>query len=111
MQRLAEKVSRITSADRLYFERRPDRKHRVRLAGQAEIDEIELGSSGCSALRPKAGEQVYAFVRNKAPGKRLRILAPGPEGAETDIPEAMARQLFETIMAQGVLHLVVRGAA
>lgn len=33
------------------------------------------------------------------------------EGAETDLPEDFARELFEAVTSHGRLHLVVRGAA
>jgi len=36
MQKLADRVDRVTQADRLFFERRPERQHRVRLASHAE---------------------------------------------------------------------------
>ena len=37
LQKLADRVDRVTQADRLFFERRPDRQRRVRLANQAEL--------------------------------------------------------------------------
>jgi hypothetical protein len=109
MGKLAEKVSRITNADRLFFERHPDRRHRVRLAGDVEIAEIETVRGLPMDVRP--GESIYALVRSVAPGERHRLLAPGPEGAETDLPESLARELFEAALSRGVLHLVIRGPA
>ncbi len=42
LQKLADKVDRITQADRRFFERFPYRKFRVRIAGQAEIEQQKL---------------------------------------------------------------------
>jgi hypothetical protein len=42
MQKLADRVDRVTQADRLFFERFPARQHRVRPASQAEIAQQEL---------------------------------------------------------------------
>jgi hypothetical protein len=106
---LAEQVSRITSADRLFFERHPNRKHRVRIAGKAEIAETEMFCGVHMDVRPD--ESIFAVVRNEAPGKRSRLLIPGPKDAETDLSEDMARELFEAAISQGRLHFVVRGAA
>ena len=39
MQKLADRVDRVTQADRLFFERRPDRQHRVRLASEVQQNE------------------------------------------------------------------------
>ena len=39
MQKMADKIDRITQADRLFFERFPHREIRVRLARQAEIEQ------------------------------------------------------------------------
>ena len=37
MQKLADRVEKVTQADRRFFERFPQRQHRVRLASQAEM--------------------------------------------------------------------------
>ena len=93
MQKLADRVGRVTQADRLFFERRPDRKHRVRLASQAEIGHQELLAGGPLAIPP--GCCIFTLVRNIAPGVRLRLFTAAPEGAETDLSEDIARAIFE----------------
>jgi hypothetical protein len=95
MQKLADKVDRITQADRRFFERRPDRQHRVRLAGLAEIEQQGLLEG--EPLKLKPGFKLYAVVRNVAPGARLRLLLPAPEGRDTDLSEAVARVIFEVV--------------
>jgi hypothetical protein len=93
MQKLAEKVDRITQADCCFFERHPGRQHRVRLAGQAEIAQHEL-FEGKPVDQPP-GCRIFAIVRNIAPGVRMRLFTFGLEGAETDLSETMARSIFE----------------
>jgi hypothetical protein len=93
MQELAEKVDRVTQGDRRFFERRPDRKHRVRLASQAEIAQQELLDGRPIEMLP--GCRIFTIVRNIAAGVRLRLFTYGLEGADTDLTEAMARAIFE----------------
>src|SRR5258707_405149 len=93
MQKLADRVDRVTNADRLFFERRPDRMHRVRLASQAEIEQQEILEGKPAAALP--GCRIFCIVRNIAPGIRLRLYTFGLEGSETDLSEAWARAIFE----------------
>jgi hypothetical protein len=93
MQKLTDQVDRVTQADRAFFKRRPDRAHRVRLAALAEIKQEELMVGGTMIV--PAGYSAFIAVRNMAPGIRLRVMTLAPEGAETDLPEEMARSIFE----------------
>ena len=93
MQKLADRVDRVTQADRLFFERFPHRMHRVRLASQAEIEQREILES--AVLWNPPGCRIFAVVRNIAPGVRLRLMVRGLEGAETDLSEQMATAIFE----------------
>jgi hypothetical protein len=94
MQRLTDRVDRVTQADRLFFERRPDRKHRVRLASQAEIGQQEILEGKPLFMPP--GCHIFTVVRNIAPGVRLRLFTYGLEHSETDLSEATTRAIFET---------------
>lgn len=93
LQKLAEKVDRVTNADRLFFERFPQRRHRVRLASAAEIGQQEI-MEGQPLFLP-AGCRIFTVVRNISPGVRLRLFVRGIEGAETNLDEATAREIFE----------------
>jgi hypothetical protein len=93
MQKIADRVDRVTQADRLFFERRPDRKHRVRLASRAELEQYELLEGRPAS--PTPGCRGFTVVRNIAPGARLRLYAYGLEGAETDLSESMAAAIYE----------------
>jgi hypothetical protein len=94
MQKIADRVDRVTQADRRFFERRPDRQHRVRLTSQAEIEQIAL-LEGCP-VAPPSGCRIFTVVRNVAPGVRLRVYTCAMEGAETDLSEAQALAIYES---------------
>ena len=74
MKKLADRVDRVTQADRLFFERFPHRQHRVRLASQAEIEQEE--SLRGVVLWVDPGCRIFTAVRNVPPGFRLRLLMP-----------------------------------
>ena len=93
MKKLVNRVDRVAQADRAFFERRPDRQHRVRLASQAELAYQTL--IGVRPLTAPLGCQVFVAVRNVVSGARLRILVFGLEGSETDLSEAEAQAVFE----------------
>jgi hypothetical protein len=93
LQTLAEKVDHVTQADAEFFERFPHRRHRVRLASDAEIGQHEI-LEGEPVWTPP-GCRIFAVVRNIAPGVRLRLCIRGLEGSETDLDEATARAIFE----------------
>jgi hypothetical protein len=93
MKKLAERVDRVSQADRRFFERFPHRKHRVRLASQAEIGQNEILQGETVWLPP--GYRWFTVVRNVAPGARLRLFVRYLEDAETDLDEATAREIFE----------------
>ena len=86
----ADRVDQMTQADRLFFERRPERQHRVRLAHSAEIEQHEIldgpiaAPTGC-----------LVAVKNIAPGHRLREFVLGIEGSETDLSEEEACAIYE----------------
>jgi hypothetical protein len=92
LQKLADRVDRVTQADRLFFERFPYRIHRVRLASPAEIEQQELLEGAALWAPPPC--RIFAVVRNIAPGVRLRLMVRGVEGAETDLTEEMASAIF-----------------
>jgi hypothetical protein len=93
MQKIADRVDRVTQADRRFFERRPDRKHRVRLSSQAEIEQFAILVG--QPVSPAPGFRLFAIVRNIAPGLRLRLYTCAMEGAETDLLEATAAAIYE----------------
>ena len=93
LQKLTERVDRVTNADRLFFERRPDRAFRVRLAAQCEVETEETLTGAVLYVPP--GTRIFVAVYNIAPGVRLRMFLRGLEGADTDLSEASARAIYE----------------
>lgn len=94
MKKLAARVDKITDADRKFFERFPDRQHRLRVAGRAEIEQDALlAGKWPRRLPPELNH--YVVVKNVAPGARLRITVVGDEGWDIDVSEQEARGRFE----------------
>jgi hypothetical protein len=89
---LGAELDRVMQSDRLYFERFPTRKHRVRLASHVEIAEMEtVAGRDCGA---PAGAQIYVAVKNIAPGLRIRTYLSAPADCDTDLTEAQAAEIF-----------------
>lgn len=93
MKKLAPHVERVADTDRVFFEQHPDRKHRVRLASEVEIAQLEIMNREVMSLPP--GKRHFAIVRNVAPGTRMWVIATGPEDEGTDVEEAFAHALFD----------------
>jgi hypothetical protein len=102
-QKLADRIDRVSQADRAFFKRRPDRVHRVRLASSAEIQQEELLSG--FALTVPENCRIFTIVWQIASGVRLRVLVCGDEGAETDISEREARLAFESTATKRVWEI------
>jgi hypothetical protein len=93
MRGLADRVDRASQSDRRFFERFPNRQHRIRLASRAEIEQEELLRGAVLWAPPPC--RIFAAVRNVAPGVRLKLMIRGVEDAETDLDEATALAIFE----------------
>ena len=75
----------------------PDRQHRVRQASQAEISQEGIIDGRPMTIQP--GCRWFTAVHNIAPGHRLCLFVRNLEGAETDLDEATAREVFEWVAA------------
>ena len=93
MKKLGKSVDRATEADRVFFERRSDRMHRVRISHQAEIRQNEIIDGKPVTVQP--GFRWFTVVRNVYPGARIRLFVMNLEDAETDLDEATAREIFQ----------------
>jgi hypothetical protein len=94
MQKLADHVDRVTQAGRVFLEPFPHRQQRVRLNIRAEINQHEL-IDGKRPIPP--GYRLFTVVRNIAPGARMRLVLPAPEGRDTDVCEATARAILQAV--------------
>jgi hypothetical protein len=92
MKKLARYVERVTDTDRVFFEHR---KHRVRLASEVEIAQLEIVSGDVMTLPP--GMRHFAVVRNVAPGTRLRVFVTNARHATTDVPEDLTAAIFDAV--------------
>jgi len=93
MQKLADRLDLIEAADRKYFERFPQRRHRVRVASRVELKEEELVRGRVRSV--PAGWQFYTAVRNVRPGLRSRIVFLGPADRDPELfSEAKARAIY-----------------
>ena len=95
MKRLGKLVDKATEADRMFFERKPDRQHRVRLSHQAEIKQNEIISG--EPLPAPPGFAWFTAVRQVRPGARLRLFTLNEGDSETDLPEVTAREIYQDL--------------
>jgi hypothetical protein len=74
LKKISSRVDKITAGDKKFFERFPDRRHRVRVAHRAEIEQGEL-FCGDSFEELDDGMIYFTAVKNIKTGVRLRLLA------------------------------------
>lgn len=99
LERLALKNEATIASDRLFFERRPDRQYRLRLASAAEVD-LNRALPGAWAV---PGGRLFVVVRKISPSVRIRALFFGPaeNAADMDnVSEGEAAFLFERARRQ-----------
>lgn len=97
-QRLTDANEPTIQSDRCFFERRPERTHRVRLASTAEIETMILLKP---ARRAPSGLRWYVALRQVKPGVRLRVFTLGHEGLDTDVSEQVAAYVYEQASGEG----------
>lgn len=97
MQKLADKVDRVTESDRRFFERFPHRQYRVRPAGQAEIETLNVMGDNWSP-----GASLCTVIRNIALGVRVRAFVTILGPMDTDIDDDDARALFERVAPEEI---------
>ena len=80
--KLADWVDRVLQADRLYFERRPERQHLVKLSSRPEIEKREIIDGKPPTVPPS-----------------FRLL---------DLNEAVARRIFEWVVSSHTPEIQAR---
>lgn len=78
LQILAADVDKMVASDRAFFERWPERRHRVRRSSQAEIESYGI-VGGEIDLPPDLA--LFTLTKSIAPGARIRLFIPGPVNA------------------------------
>ncbi|TNC10425.1 hypothetical protein FF100_22395 [Methylobacterium terricola] len=89
--RFCEKNEPTLAADRRFFERRPDRTYRVRLASAAEVETLRLTGRGSET---PAGYRWYVAIRHVVQDVRVRAFAIGRDGLDTDVSDAVAANIY-----------------
>src|SRR5262245_28917144 len=79
----AERIDRIAAMDRRFFQRFPGRKHRLRLAGVAEVEQQVL----VCGLVLDPDRELHVVVKSLTPGNRVKLYVQLPKGFDTDQPE------------------------
>jgi hypothetical protein len=93
LKKLSARVDRITDADRKFFERFPNRRHRLRVAHRAEIEQGALVF--CESVIPLPDGMIhFAAVRNVRTGFRLRVFFAGHAELDVDLSESAAWSVF-----------------
>jgi hypothetical protein len=94
LNELSAANDRMSQADKKFFERFPDRRHRVRLAHMAEV---EAGAvvNGMNPTQLPSDFKHFVAVKFLSPDCRMRLSFIGLEGSETDVSEAVAEAIFE----------------
>ena len=95
LKKLGKQVKRALQSDKLFFERRPERMHRVRLSHSAEIRQNEIAAG--ALLDAPTGFLWFTVVRKVKPVVRMRLFTLNFDDAETDLDEDTARELFESL--------------
>lgn len=91
-----QRVNKITQGDALFFQRFPHRRHRIRHASPAELEQNAL-VTGIADPSPPEGRRYFVAVRQVAPGIRMRLFAQSFEDADVDMSEVEAKQVFDFV--------------
>jgi hypothetical protein len=103
LQRLCNKIDKLIDTDRRFFERRPDRSHRVRRAFGEEIAAAEIVLGQRCELPPHG--VWFVAVKQIRSGARVRAFFIAASDAETDLSEVQAGAIFEAFAAEGTREI------
>jgi hypothetical protein len=96
LTKLVNRLDRVTEGDRLFFERHRHRSHRLRRAGQVEIEEESILRG--SRVELPTGAAWFTIVKQLSPGMRARVPVVLPEETNTDISETEAEAVAELFL-------------
>jgi hypothetical protein len=95
---LADRLEKVTWADCTFFSTY-DRQHRVRLATDIEIEQLEIIEGGTFHAPP--ARKLFAVVKSISPHPCMRAYAMAPENIQTDgFSEADCQMIFEAVVPQ-----------
>jgi hypothetical protein len=90
-------LERCHVADVRFFTRRPDRRHRVRLAAHAELA-LARHVAGITEPVP-AGIRAFVAIKRGSAGWHHRVIGFRHETADTDVSEAEAAEAYADFRA------------
>ena len=96
LDQLQADVDLIIDSDAAFFTRHKDRRHRLRIAGRAEVEMLRAVHGEAEVRLP-----FYCLIRCFAPGSQVRHYVPNRAGIDTDISEACAAALFDHLAPAG----------
>lgn len=101
--------SPLNEADFRYFRRFPERRHRIRVAAQSEIE----AARQAGALTAPIPEGYRAHIGLKSDGRRglHRAIGALPEGTDCDASERDARAAYYSLVIQDDAHLITLAEA
>jgi hypothetical protein len=89
----------ILRADLRYFQRRPERRHRLRLAGPCEIEEARRK---VGLVLPPRGVSVYCGIHRLSPGNVHRAIGFAIDVGEVDFDGKTAARAYARLNPQDV---------
>jgi hypothetical protein len=90
--RLQPRTDRITRADNMFFARKPERKHRLRISCPSEIDQCTLMNG--EPLRMPPGIRLFTVMRVITDEFRMQLFALFPDHFETDLSEEECARIY-----------------
>jgi hypothetical protein len=92
-------LERLTEADERFFAR-TGRRHRLRIAGRAEVDALTRIHE-TAQMRCAPGERLFAVVHIPCVGAHLKAFIANRADSEVDVPEAFISALFDRLSSRG----------
>ncbi|WP_267427355.1 hypothetical protein [Methylobacterium sp. GC_Met_2] len=89
----------VLAADLRYFERRPERRHRLRLAAPVEIEE---GRRKAGLILPPEGLRAFCAILRLSPGSLHREIGFAINVGEVDFDEKTAAAAYLRLCTQDV---------
>lgn len=87
-------AGRDMELDRRFYERHPDRRHRIRRATRTEVEAM-ASVHGLEATALLPGDRWFVVTRLVAPGGWVKLFTINKADSDTDVAEDLAASLFE----------------
>ena len=93
--RLAPVSDRAAESDELFFKRFPHRRHRIRRAHRAELEQYAIANNKPKLDPLPKGSDWFALIRKVTDDAWVRLIVANREDMDTDVSETLAMLLFE----------------